>query len=732
MIDKSQLGQEYLDKVETIAEHHEEDRKEIYDAFEYALEAHGDQKRKSGEPYIIHPISVASIIDEWGFDTESILAGLLHDTIEDTAVTYQDVEKRFGTSVAELVDGVTKLGHVVYQSREEEQMEDLRKMFVAMAKDIRVIIIKLADCTHNIRTIEFKTIEKQRKKALEIMEIYAPLAHRLGMQSAKWELEDRSLKVLDPVGYAEIEDYLKARSQVYSDFLDKAKHNIEQKLKSAGIVGQVKARLKQIYSIYRKLYGQNLTFSEIYDICATRVIVKDLSDCYNVLGIVHDLYKPVPGRFKDYVSSPKPNGYQSLHTVVIGKEGIPFEVQIRTEEMDKVAEYGIAAHWKYKGGLKGQQKEEAFAWVRQLLETQQDVDPEEFVQSIKVDLFADEVYVFTPGGDVINLPQGSTPIDFAYAIHSEVGNKMVGARVNGKIVNFDYVLQSGEIVDIVTSKNSTGPKRGWLQIVKTNSAKSKIKQWYKREKREENIAEGKNELERELRVNLLYDDFCDEELRGIILSRLKMASVDDLYANIGYGGITVSRVVAKVKEEAAKRVRAREASDPEKIVKKPKKQPSSNGVIVEGIDNCLVKFAKCCSPIPGDPIIGFVTRGFGVSIHRQSCVNAIRGMQDKETAGRWVRAYWDDAVRQTFYVPLTVEIKTRVGALADIVTVFTNMKINIGELKGRDMEDGQSRYTLSAAVNSIEQLELLLSRIRRVSGVLSAERNGAPSSERKE
>ncbi|MEA4920751.1 MAG: bifunctional (p)ppGpp synthetase/guanosine-3',5'-bis(diphosphate) 3'-pyrophosphohydrolase [Clostridiaceae bacterium] len=721
-MDKSELEKAYLDKIDIIASHHEEDKPVVYAAFEFALKAHGDQKRKSGEPYIIHPVSVASIIDEWGFDTESVLAGLLHDTIEDTAITYQDVEKRFGTSVAELVDGVTKLGHVIYQSREEEQMEDLRKMFIAMAKDIRVIIIKLADCTHNIRTIQFMAPEKQRKKALEIMEIYAPLAHRLGMQSVKWELEDRSLKVLDPVGYGEIENYLKSRSKLFSNFLENTKKSIEEKLKSQGIEGHVKARLKQIYSIYRKLYGQNLGFSEIYDICGTRVIVKNLADCYNVLGIIHDLYKPVPGRFKDYVSSPKPNGYQSLHTVVIGKEGIPFEVQIRTEDMDKTAEYGIAAHWKYKGGLKGQQKEEAFAWVRQLLESQQDVEPEEFVQSIKVDLFADEVYVFTPGGDVINLPQGSTPIDFAYAIHSEVGNNMVGARVNGKIVNFDYVLKSGEIVDIVTSKTSTGPKRRWLQIVKTSGAKSKIRQWYKRERREENIEEGRNELERELRVNLLFDDFSDSELKTIILDRLKMPNENELYANIGYGGITVSRVVAKVKEEAAKLAKSKEVIDPEKVVKKPKRQPSSNGVVVEGIDNCLVKFAKCCSPVPGDQIIGFVTRGYGVSIHRQDCPNAIRGRADKETAERWIKTYWDNTGNQTFYVPLMIDIKTRVGAIADLISIFTNMRINIGELSGKDFEGGHSKYNISAAVNSVEQLELLMSRLRRVSGVSVVER----------
>ena len=722
MYENSGVEKVYLDKVEEIFTHHEDERGILTQAFEFALNAHSGQLRKSGEPYIIHPISVAYIIDEWGFDTESIMAGFLHDTVEDTDVTYQDVEGRFGKSVADLVDGVTKLGHVVYQSREEEQMEDLRKMFIAMAKDIRVIVIKLADCTHNIRTIEFKSVEKQRKKALEIMEIYAPLAHRLGMQSAKWELEDRSLKVLDPVGYEEIDSYLRDRSETFSKFLDRTKKDIENKLREQGVQGQVKARLKQIYSIYRKLYGQNLTFSEIYDICATRVIVKDLASCYAVLGLIHDLYTPVPGRFKDYISSPKPNGYKSLHTVVIGKEGIPFEVQIRTEEMDRTAEYGIAAHWKYKGGLKGEQKEEAFAWVRQFLENQQDVEPEEFVQSIKVDMFADEVYVFTPGGKVINLPQGSTPIDFAYAIHSEVGNSMVGARVNGKIVNFDYKLKNGEIVDIITSKTSDGPKRRWLQIVKTNSAKTKIRQWYKKERREENIEEGRTELERELRVNLLFDDFSDEEVKNKVLERLKVANLDDLYAGIGYGGMTVAKVVTKVKEEAARLAKTREAIDPEKLIKKPKKPSGTNGVVIEGIDNILVKFAKCCNPLPGDRIVGFITRGSGASIHRADCPNVARGMGDGESEGRWVKAYWADTRHQTFDVPLVVEIKTRVGAISDIISVFTNMHINVGKLNGRDMEDGISRYNIEAGVNSIEQLDLLMNRIRKISGVSDVQR----------
>ena len=497
-----------------------EEGEKIRRAYRFAAQAHQDQLRRSGEPYIMHPVAVACIIDQMGLDAESVMAGLLHDTVEDTPVTREDIAREFGAPVAMLVDGVTKLTkmeHTSYSTKEEQQMEDLRKMFIAMAKDIRVIMIKLADRLHNMRTIQYQKVQKQRDISVETMEIYAPLAHRLGMQGVKWELEDRSLKILDPVGYKEISDFLEDKSHGFAAFLEETKKRIQEKLEQAGIACQVKARLKSVYSIYRKLYGQNLSFAELYDICATRVIVKELTDCYNVLGLIHDLYKPVPGRFKDYISTPKPNGYQSLHTVVIGSEGIPFEVQIRTEEMDHRAEYGIAAHWKYKDGLKGSQKEEAFAWVRQLIETQQDTDASDFIKNIKTDLFADEVYVFTPRGDVINLPQGATPIDFAYAIHSAVGNRMTGAKVNGRIVPIDYQLKSGEIVDVITSKTAAGPKRDWMQIVKTNGARTKIKQWFKKERRDENIEQGKAALDRELRANLLYDAFQQPEMQSLIL-----------------------------------------------------------------------------------------------------------------------------------------------------------------------------------------------------------------------
>lgn len=707
-----------------------EEGEKIRRAYRFAAQAHQDQLRRSGEPYIMHPVAVACIIDQMGLDAESVMAGLLHDTVEDTPVTREDIAREFGAPVAMLVDGVTKLTkmeHTSYSTKEEQQMEDLRKMFIAMAKDIRVIMIKLADRLHNMRTIQYQKVQKQRDISVETMEIYAPLAHRLGMQGVKWELEDRSLKILDPVGYKEISDFLEDKSHGFAAFLEETKKRIQEKLEQAGIACQVKARLKSVYSIYRKLYGQNLSFAELYDICATRVIVKELTDCYNVLGLIHDLYKPVPGRFKDYISTPKPNGYQSLHTVVIGSEGIPFEVQIRTEEMDHRAEYGIAAHWKYKDGLKGSQKEEAFAWVRQLIETQQDTDASDFIKNIKTDLFADEVYVFTPRGDVINLPQGATPIDFAYAIHSAVGNRMTGAKVNGRIVPIDYQLKSGEIVDVITSKTAAGPKRDWMQIVKTNGARTKIKQWFKKERRDENIEQGKAALDRELRANLLYDAFQQPEMQSLILKRLEMPDLTELYASLGYGGIAMSRVIAKVRDEL-QRQRAAEQKEAKLEAKlaaqtaRVQRSVADTGVIVEGLDNCLVKFAKCCSPLPGDPIIGFVTRGYGVSVHRQDCANVRAALQSKPDDGRWIRTEWAMNERHQYSAGIRVTTRSRVGAITDVLTVLTNMKINVSEMNAKEMDDGQCDLFLTITVSDAEQMELVLSRILRANGVIQARR----------
>ena len=693
-----------------------DDATAIRKAYICALKSHDGQFRKSGEPYIIHPVETAYILSQLGMDPEAIQAGLLHDCIEDTSMTFQDVKKEFGDSVAQLVDGVTKLGHIVYSSREEEQMEDLRKMFLAMAKDIRVIIIKLADRLHNMRTNQYWNPRKRSEKALETMEIYAPLAHRLGMQKIKFELEDISLQVLDPVGYEEVIKFLDSQNVQLQEFLASIEKSISDRLEKIGIKFEIKSRVKHIYSIYRKVYGQNLNFDEIYDVCATRVIVDNIPDCYNVLGVIHDLFHLVPGRFKDYISTPKPNGYQSLHTSVIGTDGVPFEVQIRTKQMDQMAEYGIAAHWKYKDKLSGQQNEEAFAWVRQLLETQQDSDAEDFIKNIKVDMFADEVFVFTPKGDVISLPNGATPIDFAYAIHSQVGNRMTGAKVNGRIVNIDHALKSGDVVDIITSSSSTGPKRDWMQIVKTNSARTKMKQWFKKERREENIENGKAELEREMRIALLWDTFNDKDFQPILLKRFDCPNLDELYASIGYGGIALSRVISRVREE---NIRLQKLKNPTQIVKAEKTKKSSNsGVIVEGLDNCLVKFAKCCTPVPGDEIIGFVTKGYGVSVHRKECGNVRLSMDKGDEYGRWLKTEWDvNTNGRKFTVALRIVAKSRTGVLAEVANIFSNMKIGITELNVKDNPGGDALFFLSALVSGKEQLNLLMQRIKRSSDV---------------
>lgn len=700
--------------------------KKIRAAYECANRAHEGQKRKNGEPYIIHPVSVAEIIVEMGLDTDSICAGLLHDCIEDTEFDYKAIENKFGTSVAELVDGVTRLGMLRY-SKEQEQMEDLRKMFMAMAKDIRVILIKLADRLHNARTFQFLPERKQRDKALETMEIYAPIAHRLGMSRIKWELEDLSLKCLDPIGYQEIVEGLEKQSSRHEEFLNHIKDNISEKLDEAGIQHTISARVKHIYSIYRKMYAQHKTINEIYDICAVRVIVDSVTDCYNVLGYVHDLYKPIPGRFKDYISTPKPNGYQSLHTTVIGREGIPFEIQIRTEEMHKMAEYGVAAHWKYKQGLDKAGNEQAFAWIRQLLEAQQDTEAEDFIKAIKVDLFADEVFVFTPKGDVVNMPAGATPIDLAYAIHSAVGNRMVGAKINGRIAPIDTQLKNGDIVEILTSKETHGPSRDWVKIVKTTEARNKIKQWFKKECREENIAQGRAELDRELRANLLFNGFYDsEEVQKNALDKFSFSSLDELYASIGYGGITVTKVLNKIKDDVHRLRRAQEKVEhilqPQPAKKTAKSQ---SGVIVEGIDNCLVKFARCCTPIPGDDIIGFVTRGYGVSIHRRDCVN-VRNSGAKDEENRWINVWWDEEVldhkMNRFSTGLQISTRNRIGVLSDVAMLLAQSHVNVHELSARDLNDGFGVINAMIDVSGISQLDNIINRIRNTKGVLDVTR----------
>ena len=699
------------------------DTKRLYSAFSFADNAHSGQLRKDGSPYITHPLAVAEIGAELELDTESIMAALLHDTVEDTSATYEDLAKLFGKSVADLVDGVTKLTRVQYVSKEEEQMENLRKMLMAMAKDIRVILIKICDRLHNMRTMEYQTPKKQREKALETMEIYAPIAHRLGMQRVKWELEDTSLKYLDPVGYKEISDELAIRAAAHEEFMATIQKKIEDRLKEEGVKATVYGRIKHAYSIYRKMYTQNKTMDEIFDLYAFRVIVDDLADCYTVLGCVHDLFKPILGRFKDYIGTPKPNGYQSLHTTVIGREGIPFEIQIRTWEMHHTAEYGVAAHWKYKEGIQGTDKlEERLAWVRQLLESQRDSeDAVDLLRNIKSELLPEEVFVFTPKGDVISLPAGATVIDFAYAIHTAVGNRMTGAKVNGRIVPIDHKVATGEVIEVITGAKDKGPSRDWLSIVTTSEAKGKIRNWFKKERREENIAEGKNMLDRELRRNLItlpedkYDAFMEEVAR-----RQRMNSAVEMYAALGYGGLQMSRLLPKIKDEYAKLVKA---ADPVEIFQMPiKKQKSNEGVIVEGIDNCLIKFAKCCNPLPGDEIVGFITRGYGVSIHKKDCPNAVVGRNLDESSPRWVNAYWADGVKESFKSTLEIIAVDRSGLIADISAMISNMKVPIYAFTARQNSDGRSSILVTIGINNIDHLGSVIARIKKIRDVVSVTR----------
>ena len=718
---------------------HNLDTKRLYAAFQYADNAHSGQLRKDGSPYITHPLAVAEIVSELELDTDSIIAALLHDCIEDTGATHEDIAKLFGAPVADLVEGVTKLTRVQYTSKEEEQMENLRKMLMAMAKDIRVILIKLADRLHNMRTLQYQTPEKQKEKARETMEIYAPIAHRLGMQKIKWELEDLSLQYLDPVGYQEIADELIRRSSAHEEFMASIQQKIQDRLAEEGIQATVYGRVKHIYSIYRKMFAQNKTLDEIFDLYAFRVIVDDTTECYNVLGCIHDLFKPVLGRFKDYIGTPKPNGYQSLHTTVIGREGIPFEVQIRTWDMHHTAEYGIAAHWKYKQGLANDKlgTEEAFEWVRKLLESQQDTEAEEYVRTLKVDLFADEVFVFTPRGDVVNLPAGATPIDFAYNIHSAVGNAMTGCKVNGRIVTFDYQLQSGDIVEVITSKSAHGPSRDWMKICKSNEARNKIKQWFKKERREENIVTGRAMFESELkRAGIQLAAITGEEVLPHLLKKVGSGTLDDLYAAIGYGGMTAQKAVNRIKDEllrltrdknekaAAERLAAQAASPqlsaPAKLI--PGAKRSESGIIVEGLDNCLVKFAKCCTPVPGDPVVGFITRGFGVSVHRQDCPNAHPDKRKPDEAGRWVKVSWGESEQTTYQTSLEISAKDRDGLALDVTMALTAAKVRVSSFSARSLPDGYALVSIVLEVRDKNELTGLINKLGQISGVYQVKR----------
>ncbi len=699
-------------------------------AYEYAAAAHASQKRRDGSPYVTHCLATAEIIVEQGLDEDSVVAALLHDVIEDTPATHEDVKKLFGSTVADIVEGVTKLTRVQWTSHEEEQAENLRKMLMAMAKDIRVILIKIADRLHNMRTMDYQSQEKQLIKSAETMEIYAPIAHRLGMQKIKWELEDRSLYYLDREGYKEITDALSSRMDTLTAFMDKVEKQIQQRMDEEGIKATVYGRIKHIYSIYRKMFAQQLDINGIFDLCAFRVIVDSIPDCYNALGMIHDMYKPVPGRFKDYVSTPKPNGYQSVHTTVIGSEGIPFEVQIRTWDMHLTAEYGVAAHWKYKSGEQGVKEgdEEKFAWVRRLLEAQQETDATEFVHDLKIDMFADEVFVFTPSGDVINLPAGATPIDFAYAIHSGVGNSMVGASVNGRIVTFDHVLQNGDIVEVRTSKSAPGPSRDWLQLAKSSSARTKIKQWFKRERREENIQCGRDMFEAELRRNgLSMADVMDEDVLPAILKKLSVPSMDELYAAIGYGGQTAVRSVNRVKDELShlKKPEKRTVLDKineqaEKRVARPQK--AVHGILVEGLDNCLIKFSKCCTPVPGDDIVGFITRGSGVSIHRTDCQNYLRQRMSGEGDGRWIHVSWAEKTTDLYITTLHILAKERSGLIMDIATVLNALNAKVRGLTARDVGNDQSTAVVTVEVRDLDELRAIMNRIGAIRGVIEVRR----------
>ena len=716
------------------------DLDKIYRAYEYSKSLHEGQFRLSGEPYISHPIAVAAIVAELGLDTDSICAALLHDTVEDCAdkTSLETLAKMFGPSVSALVDGLTKIISVQIADKEEAHIENIRKMLLAMNKDIRVIFIKLCDRLHNMRTLDAKKEDRQRAIALETMYIYAPLAHRLGIQRIKHELENLSLFYLDRVGYDEVQESVDKKFGQNRNFIEDAKAIVSEKLKENNISFRLSGRVKSVYSLYRKMYTQNKAFDEIYDFYALRIIVDTELECYTSLGLVHELFKSVPGRFKDYISTPKPNLYRSLHTTVIGRSGIPFEVQIRTKEMHEEAEYGIAAHWKYKTGEKaGSNIDEKLRWIAKLLESDENTrDPDEFIHSFKTDIFHDETFVFTPKGDVISLPQGSTVIDFAYAIHSAVGNKMMGAKVNGVIVPIDKIPQNGDIIEIITSGASKGPSRDWLKIVKTGEARSKIRQWFKKEKRAENIVVGKAEVEKEFKK--LSRSVSDEDIEQIITSvakRVGIISADDFYNTIGFGGITLQRFIPRIKEELEK-LKAEEAPpltieeeiNRVKLESNTKRLRSSSGVIIDGEGGYQIKFAKCCNPLPGDKIVGFVTRGFGVSVHKTDCPNVIQSRRVEENLARWVRAEWErDTIeasdaKANYEAKLQIIAQDKIGVLAEISVALADMKVSITQINTQVLKNGDILINIVVWCRNTSHYESIVSRMRSVSSVVSVTR----------
>jgi GTP pyrophosphokinase len=706
----------------------------IYIAYRLAKSAHSHQFRRSGAPYIEHPVQLAYIAAQLSLDSTAIAAALLHDVVEDTPYTYEDIENLFGKSVAELVDGVTKLKQIKYNTREEQQVENLRKMFLAMAKDIRVVVIKLIDRLHNMRTLNYMPRAKQLLISKETLDVYAPLAHRLGMSKIKIELEDLALKYLDPVAYEEITQSINQKKEERDRYIRDIMDILREKLEKMNIKGQVTGRAKHFYSIFRKMYTQNKSLDELYDLFAVRVIVDTVADCYAVLGMVHDLYTPVPMRFKDYIAMPKPNMYQSLHTTVIGPNGTPLEIQIRTWEMHQVAENGIAAHWKYKEGISGStDMDSKLEWVRQLLDTQSNIiDTDDFFNTLKFDLFEDEVFVFTPQGKVISLPAKSTVIDFAFAIHSQVGYKMSGAKVNGKIVPNNYAVQNGEIVEILTA-NTHGPSRDWLKICRTSQAKNKINQWFKRERRDENIEHGKELIERELRrLGNTHEQLFKPDWIAILLRRYGFQNIDDLYASVGYGGLTAQKVVFRLRDEWTKQNKALEAKKTLEAVydeenhtvqaEPAKRHASSKGIVVKDIDNCLVRLARCCNPVAGDDIVGFITKGRGVSVHRRDCPNMNPANMSEEDKGRFIDVWWDDDRSTSYIANLQIEAHDRDGVLLEITNILATLKIPFKSVNAFVTKKGIAVVQIGVEIRNTSDLALLKKKIVQIHGVMSVTR----------
>ncbi len=712
-----------MEKIRKYNKNADADEARIYEAYIECREQHKDQYRHSGEPYYVHPYEVACILADIELDTDTIIAGLLHDTIEDTPLCYDQIKQKFGEQVALLVEGVTKLNKIKCISKEEAHIENLRKMFFAMAKDIRVVLIKLADRLHNMRTLKYMRPDKQLEKAKETLDVYAPLAHRLGISKIKIELEDLALKYLDSVAYYDIVEGLKRKQSERDAYVQNVRSVIADKMEAMGIKCHISARAKHIYSIFRKMYTQNKTLDEIYDLFAVRIIVDTVAECYAVLGIVHEEYKPMPGRFKDYIAMPKPNMYQSLHTTVIGPDGEPFEIQIRTWEMHRVAERGVAAHWKYKEGKSADSKN--LEWVNQLLEIQSEaVDPEDFMRTLKIDMFADEVFVFTPRGDVISLPAGATPIDFAFYIHSAVGYKMTGAKVNSKIVPLEYKLQNGDIVEIITSGANKGPSMDWLKIVKTSTARNKINAWFKKMNREVNIERGKTAVDHELKrlgvaqAKLFKSEYLDDMLR-----RYGFANIDEMYAAIGFGGITASKIVARLNDSYQND--AKEHPPTENTVQQHSARKSSDGTGVEvlGVDNCLVRLSRCCNPVPGDDIVGFITRGRGVSVHRRDCPNIAPENLTDEMRNRMIECNWLDTVSSEFNAELTMECINRSGILADVIGAVAENKINLIAANARPVKDKTALISITVQVDCKPQIDNLIKKLHRIPGVYEIKRS---------